>query len=306
MGITTLPAKRLLDIIKKMPTDTIEMSLDEGHHMSIISGSSSYKLLGLPNDDFPLPEQFTPVRSFTFKGNELARMLDRISYAASTDDSRKTLNGILFSIKENAFTVVATDGKRLALVEKVAENFSGEDGQSIVPSKSANEIMKIFSGTNEDVIIEFGENQASFRSSATTLTTKLVEGVYPNYRQVIPTSFARKFDIPCAEFSSAMQRISLVVSETSANVQFIFSDNKLTMKAFSTEIGEGEESISVEYQGPQIVAAFNPVYMIAPFRHLDADSVTMQLNDGYKPIALSSGDGFLYVVMPMRGKPNAG
>jgi len=298
-GKTTLPAKTLLSIIRGLPADTVDMEADGNHHMSIKSGSSSYKLLGLAADDFPLPIQFSPVRSLSFKKSDLSRMLERISYAASSDDSRKTLNGLLFSVKENAFTVVATDGKRLALVEKVAENFSGEDGQAILPSKSAIEIQRIFSGSDEDVSIEFGENQASFSSGGTILTSKLVEGNYPNYRQVIPTSFSRKVELPSDEFSSAMQRISLVVSESSAYVQITFKDGKVEMKAASTEIGEGLESVNIDYSGPEISVSFNPGFVLAPFKHLDADKVTMQLNDGYNPVAISCGDGFLYVIMPM-------
>jgi DNA polymerase-3 subunit beta len=301
-GKTTLPAKTLLSIIRGLPSDTVDMESDQNHHMSIKSGASSYKLLGLASDDFPLPIQFTPVRSFSFKRRDISRMLERISYAASSDDSRKTLNGILFSVKENAFTVVATDGKRLALVEKVAENFSGEDGQAIVPSKSAIEVQRIFAGGDADVSIEFGENQASFSSEGTKLTTKLVEGNYPNYRQVIPTSFSRKVELPSAEFSSAMQRISLVVSESSAYVLMTFTEGKINLKAASTEIGEGLESVPVEYSGPDISASFNPLFVLAPFKHLDADKVTMQFNDGYNPVAMSCGDGFLYVIMPMRNK----
>jgi DNA polymerase-3 subunit beta len=301
-GKTTLPAKTLLSIIRGLPSDTVDMESDQNHHMSIKSGASSYKLLGLASDDFPLPIQFTPVRSFSFKRRDISRMLERISYAASSDDSRKTLNGILFSVKENAFTVVATDGKRLALVEKVAENFSGEDGQAIVPSKSAIEVQRIFAGGDADVSIEFGENQASFSSEGTKLTTKLVEGNYPNYRQVIPTSFSRKVELPSAEFSSAMQRISLVVSESSAYVLMTFTEGKINLKAASTEIGEGLESVPVEYSGPDISASFNPLFVLAPFKHLDADKVTVQFNDGYNPVAMSCGDGFLYVIMPMRNK----
>ena len=301
-GKTTLPAKKLLSFIRELPADTVDMASDDSHHMSIKSGSSSYKLLGLASDDFPLPINFNSVRSLSFKKSDLSRMLDRISYAASTDDSRKTLNGILFSIKENAFTVVATDGKRLALVEKVAENFSGEDGQAIVPSKSAVEIPRIFGSGDEEVLIEFGESQVSFSAEGTILTSKLVEGNYPNYRQVIPTSFTQKVELPSDLFAAAMRRISLVVSESSAYVQLTFSEGKLDMKAASTEIGEGSESIELPYSGPELSASFNPVFVLAPFKHLDSDKVTMQLNEGYSPVALSCGEGFLYVIMPLRNK----
>lgn len=301
-GKTTLPAKTLFSMIRGLPGENVDMESDESHHMLITSEKSSYNLFGLAPDDFPLPVQFSPVRRLSLKQEEIVRMLSRISYAASTDDSRKTLNGILFSIKENAFTVVATDGKRLALVEKVAENFSGDDGQAIVPSKSVMEIQRLFAGGNEDVSIEFGENQVSFSMKGRTLTSKLVEGSYPNYRQVIPTSFSRKIEIPATIFSSALQRISNVVSDNNSYVNITFASNSIQMKASSTEIGEGNETVDIEYSGPEVSVSFNPVFVLAPFKHLDADKITLQLNDGYNPVAISCGDGFLYVIMPMRNK----
>jgi DNA polymerase-3 subunit beta len=302
-GKTTLPAKTLVSMIKGLTGKEIFMeSNPETHHMKINCEKSSYNLYGLPPDDFPLPEQFSPVRRTVVKQDELVRMLNRIAYAASSDDSRKNLNGVLFSINEGIFTVVATDGKRLALVEKTAESFSGDDGQVIVPSKTIVEIQRLFSGGNEDVIIEFGENQASFTMDGRTLTSKLVEGNYPNFRQVIPTSFTKKIEIPKQTFSSALQRIINVVSDNNVHVLLFFGDNAIKMKAASTEIGEGEETVDIEYNGDLITASFNPVFLLDPFKHLDADSITMQLNDGFNPIALSSGDGFLYVIMPMRNK----
>jgi len=301
-GVTTLPAKTLFSMIRGLPGDTVFMDCDNANHMKIKSEKSSYNLFGIAPDDFPLPISFAPVRRLTLKQTELVRMLSRISYAASTDDSRKTLNGILFSIKENAFTVVATDGKRLALVEKVAENFSGDDGQAIVPSKSVTEIQRLFVGGDEDVTIEFGDSQASFIMDGRVLTTKLVEGNYPNYRQVIPTSFSRKIEINSNIFSSALQRISNVVSEENSFVSITFANNEISMKAASSDIGEGTESLPIEYDGPEISVSFNPLFVLAPLKHLDADKITLQLNDGYNPVALSCGDGFLYVIMPMRQK----
>jgi DNA polymerase-3 subunit beta len=301
-GTTTLPAKTFLSIIRSLPGNSIDLESDDTNHMSIRAGNSVYKLLGLPPLDFPLPMEFTPIRSFSLKQSDLARTLERISYAASTDDSRKTLSGILFSLKENAFTAVATDGKRLALVERGADNFTGEDGQAIIPPKSAMEIQRVFSGGDGDALVEIGDSQALITAGGTILSTKLVEGSYPDYRKVIPTSFTRKVELPSEEFASALQRMSIVVSETSAYVQLTFNDNKIDMKAASNEVGEGSESVPIEYTGPEIKVSFNPIFVLAPFKHLDADKTVLQMNDGYNPVAISCGDGFLYVIMPMRSK----
>ena len=299
-GKTTLPAKTLVSMIKGLPGKEISMESDDTHHMKIISEKSSYNLFGLAPDDFPLPTDFSPKRRITVKQDELVRMLGQIAYAASTDDSRKNLNGVLFILSEGIFTVVATDGKRLALVEKNVEISSGEDGQVIIPSKSIHEIQRLFSGGSDDVVIEFADEQASFNMQGRTLTTKLVEGIYPNFKQVIPTTFSKKIEIPKNIFTAALQRISNVVSDNSTFVKFTFDNNAIRMKAASTEIGEGNEIVDIEYSGETVSASFNPIYLLDPFKHLDADNITMQLDDGFNPITLSCGDGFMYVIMPMR------
>lgn len=300
-GKTTLPAKKLLSIIRELPGEGVSMDTDDNHRTLINSGSSSFKLLGLIADDFPLPTNISLVRRLIFSQAELARMLSQISYAVSTDDSRKVLNGILFSVKENAFTSVATDGKRLALVEKVLENYNGDEGDAILPAKGGNELQRLLQKEG-DVIIDIGENQAAFKLGNTIMTTKLVEGNYPNYRQVIPTSFSKKIEIPTTLFASALRRVSLVVSDTSSYVKLNFNKSSLLLNAMSSEFGESNESIDIEYDGSDISISFNPIYLVDPFKTLDADKMTFQLNDAYSPVALSAGDGFLYVIMPMRNK----
>jgi DNA polymerase-3 subunit beta len=301
IGKTTLPAKKLLSVIRELQGSDLDLRGDENHHISIQCGKSLFKLLGLAPDDFPQPVSITPIRTIKLLQADLSRILSQISYSVSVDDSRKVLNGILFSIKENAFTAVATDGKRLALVEKVIEKYEGEEGDSIVPSRSANELQRILQKEGE-VIIEIGENQASFKVGSTIMTTKLVEGNYPNYRQVIPTSFSKKVEINTVNFASALRRVSLVVSESSSFVKMTFNKASLVLFASSSEFGESKEPIDIEYGGSELNISFNPLFLSEPFKNLDADKVTLQMNDGYSPVAISGGDGFLYVIMPVRSK----
>jgi DNA polymerase-3 subunit beta len=186
-------------------------------------------------------------------------------------------------------------------VEKVVENFSGDDGQSIVPQKTVQHLQQVFSAVGDDVAIEFGESQASFSSKDVKVSTKLVEGAYPNYRQVIPVSFSKKIEVPADSLNSAMQRISVVVQDSGAFVQLKFVKSKIEITTVGSQ-SQGLEEVPIDYDGPEIAVSFNPVFLSSPFKYLDADKVTMQLNDGYNPVALSCGDGFLYVIMPMRNK----
>lgn len=300
-GKTTLPAKRFFFIVKEISDSEIEISTLENNHILIKYNRGSFKLYAMPPEDFPVASEITTVRNLTFKQNELLRIINLIVYATSTDDSRKVLHGILFSVKENVFTAVATDGKRLALVEKNLENYNGDEGNSIIPQKSAFELQKLLQKEGE-IKISLGENQASFIVGETMMTTKLVEGNYPNYRQVIPTAFSRKIEIPRDVFISSLNIVSLAISETSAFVKLLFSKNKLRLSAFSTEIGESNEELTIDYNGPDIPVSFNPVFLKDPLKALTSDKVNLQMNDGYSPVAISGGEGFLYVIMPIRSK----
>jgi len=134
------------------------------------------------------------------------------------------------------------------------------------------------------------------------MITKLVEGNYPNYRQVIPTSFSKKVQISTAAFASALRRVSLVVSDSSSFVKMTFNKTSLVIYASSSEFGESKESMDIEYGGTELNISFNPVFLSDPFKNLDADKITLQMNDGFSPVAISAGEGFLYVIMPVRSK----
>jgi DNA polymerase-3 subunit beta len=300
-GKTTIRAKKLFNLVSKFIDDTILMDCNENHHTKIQCGTSNFTLLGLAADDFPVPVEFTPVKRIKFNESELSRILSQISYAVSLDDSRKVLHGLLFSVKEGALTAVATDGKRLALVEKVLDDFNGTDGDTIIPLKSANEIKRLLEKDGE-VMIEIGEKQASFQTDSFTLTTKLIEGNYPNYRQVIPASFSKKVEIPRDLFISKLELVSIALADSSAFVKLSFDNNSLSFKASSTDVGEGNDYIEIDYTDAKVDISFNPNFLSDPFKHSNADKVSIKMNDGYSPVAIEGGEGFLYVIMPMRNK----
>ena len=300
-GKTTLPAKKLQQMVSKFYGDDISFSIGENDHAEIKCGTSDFKLLGLPARDFPLASEFPAVRTVVFAEKDLARMFDYISYAVSLDDSRKALHGILFSIVENTVTAVATDGKRLALVEKIPESFNGEEGDTIIPLKTANEAKRLFDGEGK-VNVMIGEKQAVLQSDSLTLTSKLLEGNYPNYRQVIPASFSNTVELDCSVFLSKLELVSLALSDNSAYIILDFEKNMIKFQASSTSIGQGSDYIEAEYEGDPLSISFNPVFLAYPLRHLDSDKFKIKINQGYSPVAIEGGDGFLYVIMPMRNR----
>lgn len=299
-GKTTLPAKRLLGLVAKFKGDTICFSSNENNHTEINCDTANFMLLGLSADDFPLPVEFTSQRQIKLKQAELSRIIDRISYSVSQDDSRKVLQGLFFSVKEGNLTAVATDGKRLALVEKLLEEApTGSDGDIIITFKAAAELRRILEKEG-DVIIQIGDRQAIFKIGNTTMVSKLIEGNYPNYKQVIPPSFTKKVQIPSANFIDALEIVSVPLADSSSSyVKLTFGDNKLLFES-NSNVGEGKETIKIEYADESLSVSFNPQFLSDPFKHIGVDNVTMKINDTYSPIAIESGDGFLYVIMPVR------
>jgi DNA polymerase-3 subunit beta len=301
-GKTTIPAKKLAALVSRFLGDDVTLDCNENHHTQITCGTSEFKLLGLSDEDFPPPTDFPSTTQIKFKEIDFKKMLDKISYAVSLDDTRKVLHGILCSVKENTVTAVATDGKRLALVEKVPEEFSGEEGDTIVPLKAANEVKRILDNKDGIVHLEFGEKQACFRTDKVCLTTKLIEGNYPNYRQVIPVSFNKTMDIPAPTLLAKLELVSLALSDDSSYVILTFENGKLQLQASSTNVGEGSDYLDVDFNESRIDISFNPTFLADPLKHCDADKIKVKLNDGYSPVALEADDGFLYVIMPMRNR----
>ncbi len=300
-GKTTVPAKRLTALVSKLMGDEISLDCNEKHHTEIICGTSKFRLLGLSDDDFPLPVDFISNKHIKLKENDFRKMLDMIYYAVSLEDTRKVLHGILLSIKDNILTAVATDGKRLALVERVPDEFSGDEGNTIVPSKSVNEVKRMIDGDGV-ISIEIGEKQATFRDKDTCLVTKLIEGNYPNYRQVIPVSFSKVIDVPAKPLLAKLELVSLALADGNSYVILTFDENKLKFQASSTNVGEGIDYMDIDYEDNKIDLSFNPIYLAEPLKHGDFEKVKIKMNDGFSPVAIEAGEGFLYIIMPMRNR----
>jgi DNA polymerase-3 subunit beta len=222
----------------------------------------------------------------------------------SSDEARYVLNGIFFSLKEHKLTLVATDGRRLALVEEEADIPEAKQGEFIVPAKTVNELERLL-GEKGDVELRFTENIAAFSLQAengpsTVVQTKLVEGSYPNYRQVIPREAKQRITLVREELLQALRRAEVMTTEKSNSVKLAFSKNTLTITANSPEVGEARETLAINYKGEDMCIAFNPRYLIEPLAALNDDEVYLELIDELSPGVLKVKSAFLYVVMPMR------
>ena len=298
-GVTTIPAKKFNEIVAKLPEGNISISSDENFQCSINAAKCSFKIIGMNPNEFPDEKFSEENRVITLSRDLVVSSLRKISYAASDDNARPVLNGVLFSIREGVLTTVATDGRRMALVEKVIDGDESLDGDTVIPMKAVNELIKSLGGEG-DVKIYFSENKTVFVTDKTVFSTHLVDGNYPNFRFVIPQAFNFSATIPRTDFIAALERVSLVLSESNLSIKVFFDKKSGLLQSSSTEVGKAEDTVQIDFNGEPMEITFNPKFLIGPLKNLDCDNLIIQINDAGSPVALSGDEGFLYVIMPMR------
>ena len=248
-GETTLPARKFGQIVSTLNGEKVSLTTDENMTTQIKSASANFRIMGLDSGEFPRETEFKEDRSLVLSNQEFGRTLSKIAYAVSTDQTRYVLNGILLSIREGNFTAVATDGRRLALVEKNLEDSDLIDGDVILPIKVVNELQRLLDDDGE-MTIKMSESRASFHIGNTVMTSKLVEGTYPNYRQVIPASFDNNVIIPRDSLLEVLNRVSVVVSDSGSSIKFALGEN---VKRF-----EKHHGVIKDYEQPPIPFNFGP------------------------------------------------
>ncbi len=303
-GATTIPVKKLFGITRELAGGEIELEVDEKNVCSVRSGPSFYKINGLAAEEFPPINKFKEDKKITLPQEKLKAMMKKTSFAISTDEARYVLNGIFISLKEHKMTIVATDGRRLALTDEELDISEKSQGEFIIPAKAVNELNRLLQDKGE-VTINYAENQAEFslkddKGFLIVIITKLIEGNYPNYRQVIPGEAKERISLPREEFLHALKRAEIMTSEKANSVKLTFGKNNLAITANSPDVGEARESMAVNYKGKEMAIAFNPKYMIDPLNALSNDEVFIELIDELSPGVLKINGPFLYVVMPMR------
>jgi DNA polymerase-3 subunit beta len=298
-GATTLPAKKLVSVVRELPTSEVEVSVNSKHHAEIRSGPSFFKIIGLSDSEFPPLPNFQGAKEFRIPQQILRDGLRKTSYAISTDETRYVLNGIFASFRDGKMTLVATDGRRLAMVDSDLEFPASHETDVIIPTKAVQELQRLL-GDSGDVIVNLTGNQVSFVIGDSLLVSKLIDGNYPNYRQVIPGDAIERVVIGREALLETARRVSLLSSDKSNSIKLVFSENQIEVTANSPDVGEAQESMDVIYQGKPMQIAFNPEFLQAPLRNLETNDVYLDLIDEMSPGVLRIEGTFLYVLMPMR------
>ncbi len=298
-GSTTLHARRLFSIIRELPAEDIVIEVSEKDVAAITCGPAFFKVVGLAGEEFPPLPKFDASYTYSIDQGVFKEMLQKTSYAASTDETRYILNGSLLSFKGDKLTVVATDGRRLALVETEVEFPKEAEIDLIVPTKAVNELLHSL-GESGPLKIQTTKNQVAFEFGDVLLISKLIEGTYPNFRQVIPSQTEERVAVERESLLTSLRRVALLTSDRSSSVKLTFGNNQLEISAVTPDVGEARESVPIKYTGKEITIAFNPEFMMDPLRNLTSDEIAIELTDGLSPGLIKCDIPFIYVIMPMR------
>ncbi len=298
-GATTLHARRLLGLVRELPGEKIEVSVDDKNTALIQAGSSNYKIYGIAAEEYPPIQVSETENVFSLDQGTFREMLKKTVYAVSTDESRQILNGILLSVSEQKLIVVATDGRRLALIEQEIEIPVAAQVNVVIPTKTVNELVKVL-GDEGVLKIKVVAGMVSFEVDNVVIISKLIDGNYPNYRQVIPDHCDEKISLEREIFLATLRRVSQLSKEKGVPVRLTFDKNQLRVFASVPDVGEADESMPIKYKGKTITMAFNPDFLMDPLRNLTSDEVNVEMVDDLSPAVIKCDIPFLYVIMPLR------
>ena len=304
-GSLCIPAKKLFEIAREVDGEILLESQDN-NWVKVSSGRSTFKLMGLPEEEFPSLPAVSKADEVTIKADVLKNMIEKTIYATGESDTRYTLNGLLmhFSPKKNniELSVVGTDGHRLSLISAKIEGQIGEEKKLILPKKAAMELKKLTEGREDNVTIYIDKNHLFFSMDDIVLTSRLIEGTYPNYEQVVPKDNEKEVIVDKLSFLKALRRTSIMSKERTNAIRLDLEDEKITLISMNPDIGEAREEIAAQYKGEQLSIGYNARYLIDILQAMDGEEVTIKLQEPLSPTLLmeSGNKDYTCVVMPMR------
>lgn len=298
-GSITVPAKRFSDIIRDLPEGQVSITVRKNNSIFIEAERCFFKLMGLPKEEFPKLPKLHEKESITLNQQLLKNMLNLTFFAASRDETRYILNGVLFVAKGKSVRLVATDGRRLALIEKELELPAEFKKEVIIPIKAVHELTRSL-GDEGLVKIAFSENQISFQFENTTIVSRLIEGQFPNYEQVIPKGSKGKIVIDREKFLWAAKRVSILTSPDSQSIKLDLFKDKLIFSKNSPDMGEAREEINIEHKGEEFSVGFNPQYLIDVLKNLKDQDVSLELSGPESPGVIRAQQDYVYIVLPMQ------
>ena len=303
-GAVTIPAKKLSEIARELPPAPVRIAAIGEQRITLECGRSRFKLLGLPRDEFPT---FPAVRfdeSWRIRSGDLQKLISHTAFAVSTEESRPILNGVLWELRPDRMSMVATNGHRLAKMNVPIASDSAPSNDFIVPPKALEQVRRLFPA-EEELEIGRGENHIGFRSPFTAVYTRLIEGPYPNYEQVIPKDNDRVAIADKASLVSALKRMSVVASDQTHRIRLSFNAGMLKFSVQTPDLGEAQDELPIRFSGDQLDIGFNASYLLEILRYIPTDDVRITLKAPERAATLepegwTDPASYLCLVMPLR------
>jgi len=303
-GATTLPARKLVEIVKELPNAAIRMTSSGEQRVQIECGRSKFKLLGLARDEFPAFPSVKFEGGWKVAARELQKLIGHVAFAASTEESRPILNGVLWELRPDRMRMVATNGHRLARMDVPASGQGGGQADLIIPPKALEQIRRLFGG-EEEIEIGKSDNHLGFRSTSTQIYTRLIEGPYPNYEQVIPRENDKSLTADKAALAAALRRMSIVASDQTHRIRMAFTNGACKLSVQTPDLGEAQEELAVAYEGDTLEIGFNAAYLLEILKYMPTDEVRMTFKAPERaatcePVGWDDPASYLTLVMPLR------
>jgi DNA polymerase-3 subunit beta len=300
-GVGVLPARLAADIVRALEPGAVTLDVAEDE-VRITSGRSNFAVRLLPAADFPrLPTQSDQADAVTLQATELAEALRQVVRAASADDARPILTGVLMTAEEGGLRLVATDSYRLAVRDLPGTAVLREGQEVLVPSKALTELQRLLSGADA-VTLRLAEHDVTFEVGKVRLTSRLIEGEFPPYRRLIPSSYPNRLIIEKEALLDAVRRVKLLVRDATTPVRMALRPDGIELTVITTEVGQASEDVDAKFEGGELTVAFNPTYLIDGVEAIGGDEVLLETIDALKPAVIrpTEGSEYLYLLMPVR------
>ncbi len=303
-GQVTAPAHTLYDIVRKLPDGAqVALTVNGDDRLDVDAGSAHFTLPLLPSGDFPkMSADGLEGNVFSLPASDLKRLIDKTRFAISTEETRYYLNGIYLHAKDGQLRAVATDGHRLALAEQILPNGADAMPGVIIPRKTVAEIRKLIDGTDADVQVAVSESKIRFATGSVVLTSKLIDGTFPDYERVIPRGNTKELVLDNRVFASAVDRVSTISAEKSRSVKLSLSDSNLQLTVNNPESGKAQEDMPVNYDSDPLEIGFNAKYLMDVAGQIEGQDATFKLDNAAAPALVTDADdeNALFVLMPLR------
>ena len=302
-GNLTAPGRKLQEITRELPDEPVEVAT-RGDQIELRCGRSHFKLNGLPADEFPALPSVEFDGGCTIKGGDLHRLIHHTAFAVSTEESRPILNGVLWQLGNKKMRMVATNGHRLARMSVPVETSTVTSADFIVPSAALQQVQRLFRNEDDLAVARTG-NHLGFRSGGTEVYTRLIEGSYPNYEQVIPKDNDRHAIVEKRALESAVRRMAVVASDQTHRIRLSFEDGRVHLNVLTPDLGEGHDELELQFEGEELEIGFNANYLLEVLRYMPTDEVKLTFKTPERaatlePVTEDEAIDYLCLVMPLR------